>query len=94
MDNDALKPHFDIFCHIFRAPEEFLNGRHHQLHHLRLHLRGHCGPQYQGEVDSPVVDVCVGHVVPVGGVLSVVRVLALLNLDVTQMYVNTLSFEN
>ena len=71
-----------MFCHIFRAPEKFLDGRQHQLDHLRLDSRGDRGPQHQGEGDGPVVNVGVGHVVPVGGVLSVVRVLTLLNLDV------------
>ena len=74
-----------MFRHIFRVPLIFLNGRHHQLHHRRLHPRGHRGPQHQGEVDGPVIDVGVGHVVPVGGVLSVVEVFALLNLHIAQL---------
>ena len=74
-----------MFCHIFRAPEKFLDGRQHQLDHLRLDSRGDRGPQHQGEGDGPVVDVGICHMVPVGGILGVVRVLTLLNLDVTQM---------
>ena len=74
-----------MFCHIFRAPEKFLHGRQHQLDHLCLHSRGDRGPQHQGEGDGPVVDVGISHVVPVGGVLSVVRVLTLLNLGVNQI---------
>ena len=57
-----------------------LDGRHYNLHHLRLDLGGHSGPVDQGVVECSVVDVCVGHVVPVGGVLSEGELLALLRL--------------
>ena len=70
-----------MFCHIFRAPAEFLYGRHHQLHQLLLDPGGHRGLDHQGEVDSSVVDVGICHMMSVGGVLGVVKVLTLLNLD-------------
>ena len=70
-----------MFRHIFRVPAEFLHGRHHQLHQLLLDPGGHRGLDHQGEVDSSVVNVGIGHVMSVGGVLSVVKVLTLLNLD-------------
>ena len=70
-----------MFCHIFRVPAEFLHGRHHQLHQLLLDPGGHRGLDHQGEVDCSVVDVGIGHVMSVGGVLGVVKILTLLNLD-------------
>ena len=72
-----------MFCHIFRVPVKFLYGCHHQLHQLLLYSRGHRCLEDQGEVDGSVVDVGVGHVMPVGGVLGVVEVLTFLNLDFT-----------
>ena len=72
-----------MFCHIFRVPVKCLYGRHHQLHQLLLYPWGHRCLEDQGRVDGSVVDVGVGHVMPVGGVLSVVEVLTFLNLVFT-----------